>query len=189
MAYRPYQQINYPSGSGVFDVFNFSVAAVTGGSSVTYDCKFSNPFVILGGYNNSTQEFMTWENIIQNVCNFPGTVTVNSGLLRQQDMSGTITELGAAISIPQHTMKLFQLTDIYRPGISLTTDGALGTIDTLNQPVYHSNFQLLELLDRSFDSFAIPPNTLFTLDPGGYDISLIWAVKRGGNQPFFTLLP
>jgi hypothetical protein len=189
MAYTPYTPTTYPSGTGVFDIFNFSVAQVTGGSSVSMDCKFSNPFVILGGYNNSTGEFLTWKNISQNICVFLGSIGVNSGILRQQDVGGTITELGAAISYPQFTMPLFQLTDEYTPGKQLTTDGGLGQIETISQPVYHSNFQLLELLDRSFDSFAIPSQSQFTFDPGGQDVVLIWAVKRGNNQPFFTLLP
>ena len=190
MAYTPYTQTTYPSGSGVFDIFTFNVAQVTGGSSIPSNCYFSNPFVILGGYNYSTGEFLTWQNISQNICVFLATIGVNSGLLRQQDSGGTITELGAAVSYPQMIMPIFQLTDEYRPGKPLTTDGSgIGNIETIEQPVYHSNFQLLHLLDRSFDSFAIPPNNQFTLDPGGQDIVLIWAVKRGNNQPFFTLLP
>lgn len=187
MAYKTYQATNYP-GSDVFDIFPFNVATVTGGSSVSVDAKFSNPFVILGGYNNSNKSFLSYQDIEQNIMVFSYGFSVNSGLLRQQDVGGTITELGACLSSPLMLQRLFQLTDLENPGQTLYTDTP-HLYDTISYPRNYSNFNLLPLLNTSFDSFAIPQDTVFTLSPNGFDIVLIIAVKRGNNQPFFTLLP
>ena len=188
MAYTPYKQATYPSGSGVFDIFTFNVAGLTGGSSIAIDVNFSNPCIILGGVDSSTGEFLNWERIVQNIMVPVSAPAVNSGILRQTDPGiGPIIEQGALVSTPLTFMRAFQLFDRYRPGYELTTDGGLGIISVIGQPTYHSNFQFIELLDRSFDSFAFPANQRFTMDPGGFDISISIAVKRGSNQPFFTL--
>lgn len=189
MAYKAYTPTTYPSGFRTYDIFNFNMASVTGGSSVSVDAKFSNPFIILGAMNSTANTPLSYDEIVSTFFVLAGTPAVNTGLLRQEDNGTTITELGAAQGIPSQTMKMFALFDRIRPGQQITTDGGLGTIETIDYPTGYSNFNIMHLLDNSFDSFAIPADFTFTLNPGGQDINVIIAVKRGNNQPFFTLLP
>jgi hypothetical protein len=190
MAYTPYTPTTYPNGLKTYDIFNFNLPAVAGGSSVSVDAKFSNPFIILGAMDSTGNKPLSYDEIVSTFITFSSAPTVNSGILRQED-TGTITELGAALCTPLQTMKMFQLFDRLNPGQQLTTHGGGGggVVETIEYPTSYSNFNIMQLLDNNFDSFAIPVGTTMTLNPNGIDINVIIAVKRGANQPFFTLLP
>jgi hypothetical protein len=191
MAYKPYTPTTYPNGMKNYDIFNINLPSVAGGSGVTMDAKFSNPFIILGAMNSTANAPLSYDEIVSTFFVFSPAPLVNSGILIQEDTGVTITELGAAISVPTQVMKMFQLFDRLNPGQTLTTHthGGGGITETVDYPTSYSNFNIMHLLETSFDSFAIPPGTTFTISPNGNDINMIIAVKRGNNQPFFTLLP
>lgn len=192
MAYKPYTPTTYPNGMKNYDIFNINLPSVAGGSGVSIDAKFSNPFIILGAMNSTANAPLSYDEIVSTFFVFSPAPLVNSGILRQEQPGGggTITELGAAVSVPTQVMKMFQLFDRLNPGTQLYNHGGGGGItETIDYPTSYSNFNIMHLLDTSFDSFAIPPETTFTISPNGSDINMIIAVKRGSNQPFFTLLP
>lgn len=205
MAYTPYKPATNPSGNGIFDIFSFNIEDVVDPSGIV---RFSNPFIVLGAATFNTTgivdecKFFSYSVIFSSlITDISFTTTVNSGILKQTDNGlGTITENGSVKNYVLPLQKLFNLFDDLPQGTSLTQDlnnaippVVTGSTVSAAMPAYYSNFQLLDMINTSFDTYAFPANTVFTLNnpsPGtDFKTQLIFAVKRGNSQPFFTILP
>lgn len=195
MAYTEYTPSNYP-GSNVYDIFTVSLNDI--GNNF---CKFSNPFVFLAGYRydtgTTTLRTMSYTDMVSSYF-VPVDLAQenNSGILKQTDTGAGIIENGAIKTRPAMSQKVFYMTDTINPDQQLTvqTDPGgtvTGTTLASQEPSYYSNYDIITLLNTSFDTFCFPANSTFQCGASGNDENpqMIIAVKRGNNKPFFTILP
>lgn len=192
MAYRPYTPTTYPSGSGVFDIYCVDLTSVCAPASNS-DVRFSNPFVVLAVYDAATNSYQSWDTVKNTTLNGAFSIQISSGILRQTDTGGSITEEGALKQFPD-MQKIFYIKDYQQPGQHITTHthGGGGITETAQ---FYENFSdsldLLNAMGSAFDTVCVVGNHSFTIDCGltGTGLYLFMAVKRGANQPFFTKLP
>ncbi len=191
MAYTPFKPVTYPSGSGVFDVYCVDLTEVTA-PSATADVRFSNPFVILAVLDSTTNSYVSFDNVANTILNGVFSNQIPSGILKQTD-TGTITENGVIKQFPV-MQKAFYLKDYQAAGQHITTHthGGGGITETAQfYPNFSDSLELLNSMGSAFDTVCVVPNHVFTIDCGlvGSGLFLFFAVKRGANQPFFTVLP
>lgn len=192
MAYTPYKPATYGSGAGAFDVFCVDLTEVVSGGG-TSDVKFSNPFVVLAVYDGTTNSYQSWDTVYQTTLSGAFGVEIPSGILKQTDTGVTITENGAVKQFPT-MQKAFYLKDYQAPGQHITTHthGGGGITETAQfYPNFSDSLDLLNAMGSAFDSVCVVANHIFTIDCGlaGTGLFLFFAVKRGENQPFFTVIP
>lgn len=191
MAYSPYKPATYGSGVGVFDIYCVDLTEVVAPAS-TGDVKFSNPFVVLAVYDGTTNSYKSWDEVQNSILINAFSIEIPSGILKQTD-TGTITENGVIKQFPT-MQKAFYLKDYQAPGQHLTTHthGGGGITETAQfYPNFSDSLDLLNAMGSAFDSVCVVANHTFTIDCGlaGSGLFMFFAVKRGENQPFFTVLP